>query len=341
MSSTDALRAHVEAFSERVGSDPMLIQGAGGNVSWKEGDTLWIKASGAWLAHARSQDLFVPVDLTGVRRCIAEGRETYGEHRLGGSSLRPSIETALHALMPQTLVAHLHAIDAIAWAVRIDGREGVAERLDGLRWMWVPYCKPGAELASRIAQQLAECDTAPDVLILANHGIVFCADDTAAIERLYFETLRRLRLDPRVVPSPSAAGLPSLEGHRPVERTATMSLAIDAVSLTLAKEHWVLYPDHAVFLGPQARIYPDLATAGSAIEVTNAEQRARFPCAIVEGQGVWIDANASGVVDAMLDCYADVCLRLRTSASASSLSDDSVFALLDWEAEKYRKSLSQ
>lgn len=37
-------------LSARVGADPDLVQGAGGNTSIKEGGTLWIKASGLWLA---------------------------------------------------------------------------------------------------------------------------------------------------------------------------------------------------------------------------------------------------------------------------------------------------
>ena len=35
-----------------IGADPLLIQGPGGNTSFKSGDELWVKASGAWLAEA-------------------------------------------------------------------------------------------------------------------------------------------------------------------------------------------------------------------------------------------------------------------------------------------------
>ena len=49
----DATRISVEDFCSRIGADPLLVQGAGGNVSWKKGSVLWIKASGTWLAHAK------------------------------------------------------------------------------------------------------------------------------------------------------------------------------------------------------------------------------------------------------------------------------------------------
>ena len=44
----------------RVWPNPLLVQGAGGNVSWKEEDTLWVKASGTWLSDASAEDIFLP-----------------------------------------------------------------------------------------------------------------------------------------------------------------------------------------------------------------------------------------------------------------------------------------
>jgi rhamnose utilization protein RhaD (predicted bifunctional aldolase and dehydrogenase) len=53
-STTNTLQASVINYCSTIGRDPLLVQGAGGNVSWKEGNTLWIKASGTWLADAGS-----------------------------------------------------------------------------------------------------------------------------------------------------------------------------------------------------------------------------------------------------------------------------------------------
>ena len=48
-------------LSARIGADPLLVQGAGGNTSVKEGGVLWIKASGKWLSGAARGHMFVPV----------------------------------------------------------------------------------------------------------------------------------------------------------------------------------------------------------------------------------------------------------------------------------------
>ena len=340
MSSADLNRASIEALAERVGRDPLLIQGAGGNISWKDGDVLWVKSSGAWLAHARTEDMFVPVDLAGVRRLIDDDRESYLDQRIGESTLRPSIETALHALMPQRVVAHLHAVDAIAYAVSTDGRELLEQRLDGLAWMWIAYHKPGAALATAIRMQMREAGVVPAVLVLANHGIVFCGESAASVEALYQDVLSRLCREPRPSGEDPGARSGTLDGYVEASGPAR-SLAFDAISIELARAHWVLYPDHAVFLGPEARFFASLEEARASIAADDASARSRRPCVIVPGTGVWMPADTSIAAFAMLDCYASVCLRLADPLCISSLKESDVYALLHWEAETYRKSLAR
>ncbi len=120
-------RAALCDYCARIGADPLLVQGAGGNASWKDGATLWVKASGTWLAEARRRDIFVPVDLAHLRGAAA-GQLDVVPRPLGESGLRPSIETLLHALMPQPVVLHLHAVELLAQLVR----PGFAERLRAL-----------------------------------------------------------------------------------------------------------------------------------------------------------------------------------------------------------------
>jgi len=143
INSSEALRASVVGYCAAIGSDPMLVQGAGGNVSWKDGDTLWIKASGTWLAQAAEKDIFVPVDLAMLRDAIAGDDFTVTPTVCGESMLRPSIETLLHALMPQRVVLHLHAVEVLAHLVRASWQADFAALLDrSVEWTAVPYKNP-------------------------------------------------------------------------------------------------------------------------------------------------------------------------------------------------------
>jgi len=106
------IEKQVKVFCAQIGADPMLVQGAGGNVSWKDGDVLWVKASGTWLAHAESSDIFVPVKLAHLQDQLAKKNFSVSPKLYRASSLRPSIETLLHALLPHRVVAHLHPVAA-------------------------------------------------------------------------------------------------------------------------------------------------------------------------------------------------------------------------------------
>ncbi|MGL4542432.1 MAG: class II aldolase/adducin family protein [Polymorphobacter sp.] len=128
--------------SARIGNDPLLVQGPGGNSSLKIGDELWVKASGVWLAQARQRQIFVGLALAPVRAAVvAEQAVDFGAARLPASTttLRPSIETALHALMPHAAVVHAHAVNSMALAILADGRARAAAALDGVHsWAWIP-----------------------------------------------------------------------------------------------------------------------------------------------------------------------------------------------------------
>ena len=182
-----ATRASVSAYSAKIGGDPLLVQGAGGNVSWKTVDTLWIKASGTWLADALISDIFVPVDLQDLHQSIRSGNFAATPTLKSPSSLKPSIETMLHAIMPHSVVVHVHAIEALAHLVRKDCAQTLKSLLgESVRWALVPYHKPGPELATAVQLALSS-QPRTDVLFLQNHGVVVGGETVAEVENLLQE----------------------------------------------------------------------------------------------------------------------------------------------------------
>ena len=97
----DNTKQEILTYCSAIGVDRDFIQGAGGNVSWKEEGVLWVKASGTWLADAESDDIFVPVDLSTYRREINNGNLSVTPPLINGEkSRRASIETLFHAIFP-------------------------------------------------------------------------------------------------------------------------------------------------------------------------------------------------------------------------------------------------
>ena len=60
----------LKRISFEIGIRKELIQGAGGNTSYKIGNTLWIKASGTRLENAKKESIFIPLNLKEVIRSI-------------------------------------------------------------------------------------------------------------------------------------------------------------------------------------------------------------------------------------------------------------------------------
>ncbi len=325
--------------SARIGSDINLVQGAGGNTSIKQDGVLWVKASGAWLSEAEKRDIFVPVDLPGALRALEQGVETMpvADPR---ATLRPSIETSLHALLPHRVVLHVHAVNAIAWACCAGVEDEIARRLEGLAWARVPYCRPGLPLSRLVAQAAARHKL--DVLILGNHGLLVGAEDCTTAEALVHEVERRLHLPARPAAPCDLAALAAMcrgTDYRPAADDACHRLATDPRSLTIVTAG-SLYPDHVVFLGPAMRA---LAQGERIADIVAASAAANLPppvALLVPGTGAIVRADIQPGAEALLICLALVAERLPANAEICYLPAEEEQALLDWDAEKYRKAFS-
>lgn len=330
------MRDTIIRFCRTAGSDPLLVQGAGGNVSWKENDILWIKASGTWLAEAGDKDIFVPVDLAHLRMALAADDFGVTPKVLGASTLRPSIETLLHALMPHPVVVHLHAVEILACLVREDADSILGDALDGLAgWVVVPYRKPGAVLAQAVAEALKRCPDA-NVVFLRNHGVVLGGGSISATEKLLLEIVSSLaaKRPARIEPRKSAEPLSGIGVHQyfPIADSEVQRLALDESLYCRLSSDWVLFPDHAVFLGPRAACYDSIENLVAAIHQKEDEPELVF----VRGVGVYAKPSFNLAKQAQLRCYFDVLVRQPERGKIRPLTEEEISELLDWDSEKYR-----
>lgn len=331
------LASSVARYCARLGADPLLVQGAGGNVSWKEGDVLWIKASGTWLSEAMQRDIFVPVDLRSLRRRIGDGEFGEPPEVLGTSRLRPSIETMLHALVPYPVVVHLHAIDVLARLVRESVRDDIAACLgpEALRG-FVPYRKPGVDLAREVAAVLST-SPACRVVLLGNHGIVIGGEDVDDVDDELRRVLEATRIVPPTIAPPARAGcrIPPGLRYEACDDPEVNTLATSPGLLRRVRNDWALYPDHVVFLGPTAVV----CTEGDLPTLTfNGECP---PFVFVEGRGVLQRTDVTRAQGVQLRCYWEVLRRQADEAVLSSLTDGDVGELMNWDAEKYRQAMAR
>jgi rhamnose utilization protein RhaD (predicted bifunctional aldolase and dehydrogenase)/NAD(P)-dependent dehydrogenase (short-subunit alcohol dehydrogenase family) len=181
-----------------LGGDPKLVLHGGGNTSVKlrmpdlmgrEVDVLCVKGSGADMA------VIEPAGLPAVRlaelRLLLERDAMSDEEMMKAQRANlidpmapnPSVETLLHAFIPQRFVDHTHATAVLSLIDQPDGAQRAADLYDG-RMGIVPYIMPGFGLAKEAARVFAAAPGAIG-LILHKHGIfTFGESAREAYERM-------------------------------------------------------------------------------------------------------------------------------------------------------------
>ncbi len=347
MSAYDKLRqsaafAALLAASVRLGSNPLQVQGPGGNASLKDGGAMLVKASGTWLSEAESKDIMVPVDIARFRAALhggepaAEDNAAFVPQDENPLGLRPSIETSVHAIFDWPVVIHTHCVATIATALRNDAAAVVANRLADLGAAFVPYAKPGLDLARAIT---AATTAETRVLVLGNHGLVVGADTAGEAEALALEVAQRLTPDTAAKPAGEdrLAGFLNGSGWREIGHPATTALAFDA-ALRERLAGASFYPDHVIFLGPGVLVADENETAAAAI--ARARDGAAQNLIVFPGRGVAIPNDASPAMQAMAHCLGDVAACLDPAAELVRLTPEQEAELLNWDAEKYRQAMS-
>jgi rhamnulose-1-phosphate aldolase/alcohol dehydrogenase len=222
--------------SHALGSDPTVTNYGGGNTSAKASVTdpvtgepvevLYVKGSGGDLGTLRREGLAA---LSVARVRALKDRYRGLEHedemtllldqcRFGAGGAAPSIDTAMHALLPVPHVDHLHPDAIIALATAVDG-EKLTEQCFGRELAWVPWQRPGFDLGLRI-EALYHDNPGLRGVVLGGHGLTTWADTSDACRATSLEAIRRAEkfIAERARPDPLGAMRPGYEALPPDER---------------------------------------------------------------------------------------------------------------------------
>lgn len=316
-------------LSASLGRNPLLVQASTGNTSIKLEGTLWMKASGKWFVHADQEDFFVDLDVSAVRDTLR--RKTVLPSRCDAHSAklaRGSVETAMHAALPYPVVVHVHSLNTVAWAVRIDGQAQLDSRLNGLSWQWLPYVPSGLPLALEIGKVFAR-HPSTNVFVLSNHGLVVCGDTCDAVQTLLSEVERRLQLTPRPARNPDLTLLDELTrstAWRLPEMRQLHALATDPATQRILAGGY-LYPCQAIFL-PTTCPAPFHSTL-------QLPQSGREHFWLVDGAGVLLHEQLSRAELEMLIGLVEVVQRIDPDCSLRYLSEPEIENVLNKDAFRY------
>ncbi|MDR3167916.1 MAG: class II aldolase/adducin family protein [Treponema sp.] len=192
--------ADIVELSRYYGSRPEYVIAGGGNTSFKDEKTLYIKGSGTALADIGPEG-FVKMDR---EKLAAIWEKTYpaapdereaavladmmAAREAGEEGKRPSVETLLHDILPFRFVVHLHPALVNALTCSQRGAEGAAELFPS-DTLWLPSSNPGFVL-SRLAKDALDdyhrrAGKPAPILLLQNHGVFVGADSAEGIREHY------------------------------------------------------------------------------------------------------------------------------------------------------------
>lgn len=320
--------------SVRMGNNLDIIQANGGNTSIKIDNYLFIKASGKYLADANNSEIFAKVSLKD--KSLQKNHKSNDEIKNLSNNklkeLKPSIELDLHFLISSKVVLHSHPIDLIAQTMMSDGEKRLGKILEEFDWLWIDYCKPGIDLAKKVKNLLKVKRV--NILVLQNHGLVIGAETPLEAEKIQTRIIKKVNLTTRGYVLKNKDKLKTIKEnfseyvHLP-KYDVIHSIANDQWSLKLSQMNSHC-PDHAVFCGLKPLIITDPEKDFSKIK-NNAY-------VIIKNYGV-IFFQKSESLEAMLRSQAKIFLKIPRNEKINLLKDNECKDLINWEAEKLRKSM--
>jgi rhamnulose-1-phosphate aldolase/alcohol dehydrogenase len=192
--------------SNLLGSDKRITNYGGGNTSAKVTqkdpltgdmvDVLWVKGSGGDVGSIKMDGFStLYMDKLNALRGIYRGVEfedemvAYLPHCTFNLNPRAaSIDTPLHAYVPQKHVDHMHPDAIIAIAAAKDSKK-LTQQIFGDSIGWLPWKKPGYELGLWLADFCAKNPDAKGV-VLESHGLFTWADDAQDCYELTLEIIQ-------------------------------------------------------------------------------------------------------------------------------------------------------
>jgi rhamnose utilization protein RhaD (predicted bifunctional aldolase and dehydrogenase) len=355
-------------LSHRYGADPDWVLAGGGNSSWKDDSTLYVKASGTSLATI-GEEGFCAIDrgkLDAMREAAfpeeAKAREAAVlavllAARFPGEDKRPSVETLMHSLFPEAFVIHTHpaAVNGINCAK--GGREAFL-KLFRARAIWVPFIDPGYLLAkaaeAAISSFMAESGRSPRLMFMENHGLLVSGDSPQEIEKTSDKVMGAIMARMERKPDLQAVAFDAEAMARASETILALSggdtairFRADAETLRLASSPETFAaiaspftPDHIVYSGHEY-LYcgNEREEMRAAWKDYAARNGVRPKICVVRGLGAFALGASPAAAETALALFSDACkiaAYAENFGGASHMKKENVDFIRGWEVERFR-----
>jgi rhamnose utilization protein RhaD (predicted bifunctional aldolase and dehydrogenase) len=228
-------------ISKFYGANNEYVIAGGGNTSFKDEKTIWIKASGQSLAELTEEGLValsrekLHVISTGVYSDDPSTREEQVKKDMflsildPGKNKRPSVETSLHEIIQYKFVVHLHPTLINGILCSRNGKS-LTHKLFGESVLFVPYTDPGYTLFKKLESEIIsyrdKFSHDPKIIFLENHGVFVGADTTEEIRKIYSDIITKI-----------GEQIPPISGIEPLPFNPLLHKVLPAIRILLSGEN--------------------------------------------------------------------------------------------------------
>jgi rhamnose utilization protein RhaD (predicted bifunctional aldolase and dehydrogenase)/NAD(P)-dependent dehydrogenase (short-subunit alcohol dehydrogenase family) len=202
-------------ISRFYGNDKNYVIAGGGNTSFKDDQTIWVKASGQPLSDLTEEGL-VALNRERLREISSRKypddpvkRESQVKEDLYKSIVdplqkrRPSVETSLHEMIRYKFVVHLHPT-LINGVLCSRNAKNFIQNHFGDKVLFVPYTDPGYTLFKKVEDDILlyreKFKNDPKIIFLENHGVFVSADSTSEIREIYTSITTTIKKQLQLLP---------------------------------------------------------------------------------------------------------------------------------------------
>lgn len=368
-------------ISRFYGAKTDFVIAGGGNTSWKDEKTIWVKASGTSLANISINE-FVPLRRKKVQAISEQTfssdpqqRERQVKEALSGcmvdpdSGERPSVETSLHELIRYRFVVHTHPTWVNALMCSHNAKT-IAHKLFGEKALFVPYKDPGYTLYKFLEKEVVsfrkKIKTDPNIIFLENHGLIVSSDTAGEIKKIHRDIISTVKfsmdepvvIKPEPTPEMILETVPAIrmmlsDENLPVVRFRSNSLILQYTrnKTSYEKISRPFIPDMVVYCRKEWIFLENTTKKEKLLEeldqkLKEFENRNQYKPKIIvlKNMGVLGIDSDSRSVDLLLKVFEDL-IRIRhyseSFGGAKALTDDQIRFIDQWEVENYRRKISK
>jgi NAD(P)-dependent dehydrogenase (short-subunit alcohol dehydrogenase family)/rhamnose utilization protein RhaD (predicted bifunctional aldolase and dehydrogenase) len=368
-------------ISKYYGNNKDYVIAGGGNTSFKDEETIWIKASGHSLADMAEESL---VALNREKLHVISSN-TYSDEPSAreeqvkadmflsildpASSKRPSVETSLHEIILYKFIVHLHPT-LINGILCSRNSKSLIQKLFSDIVLFVPYTDPGYILFKKLEFEITGYRQKffhdPQIIFLENHGVFIGADTTEEIKKIYNEIIQKIEeqispvsdIEPlpynqllhkvlpaiRLLLSEEKPGVIRFRNNSLIARFYQNQNEFHKISLPLTPDIIVYCKTRYLYIEHSSTPEKIIDSFKYQLPHFISEYGYKPKVLVIKDMGIFAIAESYASAEACLDVYEDL-IRISYYASQCGgikfLTPEQVAFIDQWEVENYRRKVSQ